>query len=123
MNTVQLLGYLYNEKDEGPILYDENRFIIPNKMNRYFFGNYGSSYSSLAIELISKTDSKYMYDITIVEGTQTSTFVASGKVEIYFTHNQIEKIIVNGVDDGSLNDKYNDCFTIYPHKYINILRK
>ena len=123
MNTNSLLKYQYDNETEEPILYDENRFIIPNDMNQYFFGVYRSDYASLCVNLGSKSDTKYVFDIQILEEYSSSTFLASGTVEIYFRHNQIEKIIVNGYEDGPLTDLYNDNFDIYPHQYINILHK
>ena len=131
MNPLTLLGYQYNYEIEPEFIYDNNGFIIPNNsdnMNQYFFGDYGSNYSSINIVLVSKSDNKYIYDIEIIERIPSGTFIASGTVEIDYNNqyqeiNKIEKIIVNGVEDGLLNDIYNDCFDIYPYKYIHILHK
>lgn len=132
MSSLKLLGYGYNYEIEPEFRYDNNGFIIPNNSedtNTYFFGNYGSDYSSININLISKSDIKYVYDIQIIERISSgSCFVASGTVQIYFNNQykhiqKIEKIIVNDVEDGSLLDIYNDSFDIYPYKYIHILNK
>ena len=63
-------GIKANNTYRAEFIYDNNGFIIPNNsdnINTYFFGNYGSDYSSININLISKSDIKYVYDIEIIE--------------------------------------------------------
>ena len=57
MSSLTLLGYEYNYELEPEFIYDNNGFIITDNTNNthtYFFGHYGSDYSSININLISK---------------------------------------------------------------------
>jgi hypothetical protein len=54
-----------------------------------------------------------VYTVRVVESISTGTFVAFGTVEV----TDDGQFTVNGVLDGPLHDKYNDCFDIYPRVY------
>ena len=83
----------------------------------------------MRVSLELKDNTKYVYDISIIEEGTDFDFLSYGKVEIYYTYIdtynviKISKIIVNGVPNGILKDKYDDCFDIRPYKYIHILHK
>lgn len=54
-----------------------------------------------------------VYTVRVVESIPTGTFVAFGTVEV----SDDGEFRVNGVVDGPLHDKYDDCFHIYPRVY------
>jgi hypothetical protein len=122
---MELLGYL---NYETPVTYDENYFI--NSTDIYFsydedksllnISNGGDG-SRIHIQLKEKTTSRYIFSITIIETANYYQNVASGNVEIYYNQDGIEKILVNGVEGGYLEDKYQDCFNISPDRYLHIL--
>ena len=121
----------YTDKFE----YDTNGFFIPHKNNKIIsfdeyentedkikFRNFPNQ-SLLTVSLKSKDNTKYVYKISIIEEEPSSEFVADGTVEILYDSSGINEIIVNGVKDGLLRDKYNDSFNITPEHYIHILYK
>jgi hypothetical protein len=122
---MELLGYL---NYETPVTYDENYFI--NSTDIYFSydedksllnTSNGGDGSRIHITLKEKTTSRYIFSITIIETVNYYQNVAFGNVEIYYNQDGIEKILVNGIEDGYLEDKYDDCFDISPESYLHIL--
>jgi hypothetical protein len=135
---MELLGY-YNYSDK--LNYDENRFlknfeeihenvvyfneeklVLGEKSNK----NTNSIEQSIFnFKLESKDAEKYVYSITIIEEGSTFDFMALGKVEIYYqirdSKIKLKQILVNGVINGPLHDKYNDCFNIRPEDYLHLL--
>ena len=113
--------------------YDENGFLEPStiiyndsmiEFNTYTEdGKEMKSHDTIffTFRLITKSDTKYIYDITIIEETPTNDFLAHGKVEICLDNQQISKIIVNDIENGYLHDKYNDCFNIKPSDYMGVI--
>jgi hypothetical protein len=115
---MELLGY---KNTSTKIEYDENGFINFNEM--IFFGDdlLTTGLSSFKCVLVEKTSDLYSYDIIIQEETTSGHFVACGKVNIYLENGNIKEIFVNGVKDGKLYDKYDDCFSIHPEQYIHLI--
>ncbi len=135
---MELLGY-YNYSDK--LNYDENRFLMNfDKLHEnvvYFneekniLGEKSNKIqnsieqSIFNFKLESKDKEKYVYSITIIEEGTTFDFVALGKVEIYYqirdSKIKLKQILVNGVINGPLHDRYNDCFNIRPEDYLHLL--
>lgn len=134
---MELIGY-YNYEDKFE--YDDNGFLIPPIDNSFIIFDSiqkGSEYiksdnypeqALLKVYLELKDDIKYVYNISIIEEGTDFDFLSYGKVEIHYNYinddiSTIKKIIVNGISNGILKDKYDDCFDIRPSKYIHILHK
>ncbi len=129
---MELLDYFNYEIHTS---YDENNFLKienPDVYSRIIFKNnitgdesidssLVNDYVLLSVNLNKKTDSYYSYHIYIVECWSTHENVARGDVEIYYNQSGIEKILVNGVENACLEDKYQDCFNISPDRYLHIL--
>ncbi len=130
---MELIGY-YNYEDK--LNYDQNNFLInvENNSNNIVYFDFDESknksnigQSIFSFSLNSKDENKYVYDVMIKEQTNTAEFVAIGKVEIYYnivdSNIKFKQILVNGVINGPLHDKYNDCFIIYIETYLHLLVK
>jgi hypothetical protein len=131
---MELLGYFNYEIQPG---YDENNFLNienPDVYSRVIFKyditgdkvideSMVNDYVLLSVNLNKKTESYYSYHIYIVECWNTHENVALGDVEIYYNQFGIEKILVNGVENACLEDRYKDCFNISPDSYLHILYK
>jgi len=132
---MELLDY-YNYSDK--LNYDDKGFLINfdqiHKNVVYFnqktendknFNSFEQSIFSFNLEY--NDNEKYIYSISIIEEGNAFDFVALGKVEIYYkiinSKIQIKNILVNGVINGELHDKYNDCFYIRPEHYLHLLIK
>lgn len=116
---MEFLGY---KNTSTKIEYDENGFIKFNEM--IFFGDKyeTTGISSFTCKLVEKTSSSYNYGITVQEEIISGHFVAYGNINIHLEKdNSIKEIFVNGVKDGKLYDKYDDCFSIYPEQYIHLI--
>ena len=116
---MELLGY---KNTSANVEYDEHGFINFDRM--IFFGDdwYTTGISSFKCTLVGKTSELYSYDVTVQEETNLGHSVAHGKVDIHLKNgNEIKEIFVNGVKNGKLHDKYNDCFSIYPEEYIHLI--
>ena len=127
----ELLGVINNRHNFN---YDKNGFLIQSdnihndsmiEFNVYYDeeNNEQKSDDTMFFNFrhVKKTDNVYVYDISVIEETPTSDFIAYGIVEIYYDNKGITKIIVNNVENGCLKDKYDDCFDIQPHHYINLI--
>ncbi len=126
---MELLGYFNYEIQPS---YDENNFLNienPDVYSQVIFKNditdinssLSHDYVLLSVNLNKKTDSYYSFHIYIVECWGRHENVALGDVEIYYNQTGIEKILVNGIEDGFLEDRYKDCFNISPDSYLHIL--
>ena len=128
---IKLLGLLNKYHS---FKYDENGFLVQSdqiyndsmiEFNIYIDKNEQEMKTQsplfFSFRLITKSDTKYVYDISIIEETPSNDNHAYGIVEIYLDNNQITKIIVNDVEDGDLHDKYNDCFDIKPSGYMGVI--
>lgn len=129
---MELLGYHNFEIHPS---YDENNFLKiedPDTYSKIIFHNLieGESlldtsidhdYLLLSVNLNKKTESYYSYHIYIVECWGTHENVALGDVDIYYNQTGIEKILVNGVENAFLEDRYKDSFDISHYRYLHIL--
>jgi hypothetical protein len=122
---MELLG---NYNFTNNFKYDSNGFLIVESfIDIIFFDKTINKtkedfQSTLSVSLKNKTNNTYTFDITVTE-TYSYQNVAKGTVEIQYDKNNITSVLVNGVQNGSLEDKYSDCFNIYPHRYLHILYK
>ncbi len=130
--NLELLGYAYshhlndNKNEDLPISYDENGFIIINKT--YMTIMFEDSERNRAIIFIhqkEKTDKYYQYSIQVNEtaGVGYGGIGFSEDVKININDGLITNIVVDGVENGSLRDMYNDCFNIKPDMYMHIINK
>lgn len=116
----------YNDQDDG---YNE-----PYEAEPYEAETSPAEEACLSITLLSFTvsnssqlpTSEYTYDLHLSLDDGYGIFVAYGQVKIYCStdeHNNkyIADVLVNGVSNGPLHDKYNDCFNIYPYEYLPFL--
>ena len=132
---MELLDY---ENFEIKPTYDEKGFLDmsadPLKYYGVIFKNYIETksllnspieYDYLVLHLLLKTrkDQYYSFNIRITENWGVNQNVAYGDVEIYYDKDGIQKILVNGVENGYLRDLYKDNFDISPEEYIHILYK
>ena len=128
---MELLDY-FNYTDK--FTYDENNFlkIEQDKDMRFEFRTYiedknsldsplQNDYVRLFIMLKCKTETYYEFQIGICEYSGYYINTASGNVKIYYDQNGINKVLVNDVENGILEDRYNDCFDITPQRYLHIL--
>lgn len=129
---MEILGY-YNFEIQPS--YDENHFLDIKDDNQYsrvickneieskelLDSSLKDDYLLLSIHLNKKTESYYSFHIYIVECWGRHENVALGDVDIYYNQDSIEKILVNGIKDACLEDRYNDCFNISPDRYLHIL--
>jgi hypothetical protein len=108
-----LIGPIGNENDTEISIYfqDGNRF------------NHNGSYSAFSAQLITKTDTEYIYSIRVSESIPNGDFLALGTVKIMYDCNKIINIYVNDVLNGLLHDRYDDVFDIAPSDYIHLLKK
>jgi hypothetical protein len=70
--------------------------------------------------------SEYTYNLQLSLDDGYGIFTAYGQVKIYCSTDEqnnkyIADVLVNGVSNGPLHDKYNDCFDIYPYEYLPFL--
>ena len=128
-STLTLLNY---ENHSDTLEYDENGFLVgpisnDTEIHIYFQdGNHykeDRSYSAFFAKLISKNKNEYIYSIRIAESIPNGDFLALGTVKIMYNYNKITSVYVNDVLNGMLEDRYNDCFDIYPFRYIHLLKK
>jgi hypothetical protein len=118
-----LLGYLNNTNN---FKYDEYGFLIPEDNIIFFGDDFEKGLASFYCILKEKTDNKYVYYISITEEMGRFHFVSKGNVEIYYnitenSNSSINNIIVNGIENGILKDKYGDNFNITPNIYVHLL--
>jgi len=133
-NSILTLLNYENHTVKDILEYDENGFLVcpinnenDTHISIYFQdGNrfhHNGSYSGFFAELISKTDTEYIYSISVFESIPNGDFLALGTVKIMYDSNKITNIYVNDVLNGLLHDRYNDCFDIAPSDYIHLLKK
>jgi hypothetical protein len=127
----ELLGLINNQHKFN---YDENGFLMQSdnihndsmiEFNVYYdekcIEQKSSDIHFFNFRQVKKSDNVYVYDISVIEETQKSDFLAFGIVEIHYDGVDITKIIVNNVENGCLKDKYDDCFNIKPFCYMNLI--
>lgn len=132
MNNNSTLTLLNYENHTVTLEYDENGFLVgpfdnDNEISIYFQdGNrfhHDGSYSAFFAQLITKTDTEYIYSVRVCESITNGDFLALGTVKIMYDCNKITYIYVNDVLNGLLHDRYDDVFDISPSDYIHLLKK
>jgi hypothetical protein len=128
-STRTLLNY---ENNTDILEYDENGFLVgpfdnDTEISIYFQDcnrfHHNGSYSAFFAELITKTDTEYIYSVRVSESIPNGDFLALGTVKIMYDSNKITHIYVNDVLNGLLHDRYGDLFDIDPSDYIHLLKK
>jgi hypothetical protein len=130
-STLTLINY---ENNTVTLEYDENGFLVgpignenDTEISIYFQDgnrfNHNGSYSAFFAQLITKTDTEYIYSIRVSESIPNGDFLALGSVKIMYDSNKITNIYVNDVMNGLLHDRYDDVFDIAPSDYIHLLKK
>ena len=123
--SFELLGYPFNDNFNNSVIsYDENGFIS-NKYIALNFKDENGDNASIFIHLIEKNDEYYLYHIQITEYADVGFGGVghSDDIKIYYNQGIIDNIVVDGVVDGPLRDKYNDSFNITPNMYVHIINK
>jgi hypothetical protein len=115
---MELLGCLIEPQYVNDLNYDSNGFLTGSQQ---VFFNDTHSLVSFYYSLLENNDNYYKYNITIQEEWSYASSVAYGTVEIFVDNNKINKVIVNDIENGTLKDKYNDCFDINPNKYLHLI--
>ncbi len=106
----------YNEPDEETFTYEQTF-----SDEEAFF-----SIKLLSFNVLNSSVSEYTYNLNLSLDDGHGQYVAYGEVKIYYSTDEndnkyISDVLVNGVSNGPLHDKYNDCFNIYPYEYLPIL--
>jgi len=118
---VRLLG----NKLDATLYYDKKGFL-EKKPHRVIYFNENSTTDntiSFTYELLEIKDNYYKYYICIQEEITRAHFVATGIVEFFLQGKNIISIVVNGVENGKLHDKYDDSFDIRPEDYLHIIKR